>query len=277
MKRKTYSPYGIISTRLKKIKLALKNSLLDEELLADLESCISMSDGAEKYTEQNTTAESINLKYVSEYTSNHDWSKAYDKKKSSGFLGSQMLCGHVSGQFLKMLVKIVKAKNILEIGMFSGYSALAMAESLPANGKIIACENNQYAIDIANKLFKKFGEKRIYVKKGSAIVSLNDLYKGESTFDFVFIDATKSQYPQYLNLLIKNKLIKKHTLICIDNTFLQGKVFSTHETQNTSSRVMRKFNSDLVKNPNFHTVMLPLRDGFTLLRQNDYAEAKKKY
>jgi len=268
MSQKTYSPYGIISERLKRIYSELEKVPIDKSLLYQLYGCISLADGVENHLEESTSPESENLSNLSHLTFEHDWDLALEKKKSSGFLGSQMLCGHVEGQFLKMLVTMTKAKKILELGMFSGYSALAMAESLPKGGEIYACEHNPYAIKFAQKIFKKIQENRIKIKNGPALETLKKLTCKDIIFDLVFIDATKSQYPEYLEILIKNSLINKNSLVCIDNTFLQGKVFSKFENTNDSSKIMRKFNLNIARNPKFHAVMLPLRDGFTLLKLN---------
>ena len=269
MSKKTYSPYGIISERLKELYIELDKISIDKRLLLQLNSCISLSEGVESYMEKNTSPESDNLADLSKSTINHDWDSALEMKKSSGFLGSQMLCGHVEGQFLKILTKITNAKKILEIGMFSGYSALAMVESLPKDGELYTCEFNPYAVKFAQETFDKLKEKRIKIKSGPALETLKKLSVKRIVFDLVFIDATKSQYPKYLDMIIDNSLINKNSLVCIDNTFLQGKVFSEFEKKSSSSKIMKKFNSDIAKNPKFHTVMLPLRDGFTLLKLND--------
>ena len=265
MSKKTYSPYGIISERLIELYAELEKLSTNKHLLNKLNTCIALSGGIEPYIENNTTPESNNLADLSKSTMIHDWDTALERKISSGFLGSQMLCGHVEGQFLKMLVKITKATKILEIGMFSGYSALAMAESLPKDGELHTCEFNPYAIKFAQNAFKKIKEKRIKIKSGFALETLKNLTAEKVVYDLVFIDATKSEYPEYLDIITENSLINDNSLVCIDNTFLQGKVYSELERKNSSSKVMKKFNSDIAKNPKFHTVMLPLRDGFTLL------------
>ncbi len=268
MSKKTYSPYGIISERLIELYDELEKFSTNTQLLNKLNTCIGLSKGVEPYIENNTTPESNNLANLSKSTINHDWDSALKKKKSTGFLGSQMLCGHVEGQFLKMLVKITRATKILEIGMFSGYSTLAMAEGLPKDGEIHTCESNPYAIKFAQNAFDKTREKRIKIKSGLALETLKKLSAKKVVYDLVFIDATKSEYPEYLNLITKNSLINKNSLVCIDNTFLRGKVFSEFEEKNSSSKIMEKFNSDISKDPKYHTVMLPLRDGFTLLTLN---------
>ncbi len=269
MSKKTYSPYGIINERLKRIYSELEKIPTEKSLLKQLKGCICLAEGVESYTEENTSPESENLSNLSNLTLDHDWDSALIAKESSGFLGGQMLCGHVEGQFLKMLVKLTKARRVLEIGMFSGYSAIAMAENLPEDGELFACEFNPYAIKFSKETFNRIKENRIKVKSGPALETLRKLTGKEIVFDLVFIDATKSQYPDYLEILIKNSLINTNSLVCIDNTFLQGKVFSEYEKQDSSSKIMKKFNLDIAKNPKFHTVMLPLRDGFTLLKLND--------
>ena len=269
-KLRTVSPSSIIATRLFELKnkISEKNNLSDE-IESDFLSLIELAQGLDDYPSRSTTAESKELKNLNDETIVHDWNYAYKEKKSKSRLVTRMMSSHVSAQFLKMLVSISKPKKILEIGLFSGYSALAMAEALHDEGELISCEIEPYAAKFAQKHFDKNKHgKKIQIIIGKALDTLEKLKNEGYLFDFVFIDANKSEYPQYIKKLIKNKLINNNSLVCIDNVFLKGSTYSEYEKQSKSSKTVKKLNSELVKEQ-FFTVMVPLRDGITLMKLNN--------
>ncbi len=135
-----------------------------------------------------------------------------------------MLSGHVEGQLLKFLVRMTSAVRVLEIGMFTGYSALAMAEALPAHGLVVACEIDSGATEIARAAFDVSGV-------GERVRIERDLpwrrcagwpQPGRPVFDFVFLDADKGGYQSYLDLLLDSDLLAPGAVIAVDNTLMQG-------------------------------------------------------
>jgi caffeoyl-CoA O-methyltransferase len=178
----------------------------------------------------------------------------------------QMLCGKLEGRFLKLLTQLVKAQHILEIGMFTGYSALSMAEGLPNNGKLITLDINPETEKMARKYFSKspHGHK-IEIMMGPALDTINKLKnKIDYNFDLVFIDAEKRQYPDYfLNVL---PMVRVGGLLIIDNTLSDGRVLAPITTER--GKLMDEFNQLVLEHPGVESVLLPVRDGITLIRKN---------
>ena len=195
-------------------------------------------------------------------------SKIFDDGETVRQLEQEMLSGHIEGQTLKMFVSMTKAKRILEIGMFTGYSALAMAEALPADGDIIACEVDEYVSEFAKECFKNSEHgKKIKVVTAPAIETLKKLIADGDTFDLVFIDADKPGYVDYFNLLIETNLLAKDGFICVDNTLLQGQPYLPKEKRTANGEAIAKFNQTVTQYPRVEQVILPLRDGLTIIKR----------
>ncbi|MDH5376949.1 MAG: class I SAM-dependent methyltransferase [Gammaproteobacteria bacterium] len=171
------------------------------------------------------------------------------------------------GQFMALLVKMLGAKNIIEIGTFTGYSALLMAEALPDDGQLIACDVSEEWTNIGKRYWKsaKVSDK-IHLKLAPATETLQGLIdEGKSeTFDFAFIDADKENQQNYFELLLK--LIRPGGVISIDNIFWGGSVIDD-ANQEESTKAIRKFNSDLHQDMRVEISMIPIGDGLTLARK----------
>ncbi len=167
----------------------------------------------------------------------------------------QMLSGSLVGGLLQTLIKISRAVNVLEIGMFTGYSALKMAEALPENGTLDTCELMDKHIKTATEWFKKSknGDK-ITVHKGPAIQSLEKMKR--SLFDLVFIDADKVNYPKYHKTTLK--LLKKGGVGVLDNMLWSGKVI---EPSDKESIALRETAELIINNDRLAPLLLPVRDG----------------
>ena len=167
----------------------------------------------------------------------------------------QMLSGSLVGGLLQILIRISRAVNILEIGMFTGYSALKMAEALPENGKIHTCELMDKHIKTASEWFKKSENGyKISVHKGSALQSLEKMK--HLTFDLVFIDADKVNYPSYHNIALD--LLKKGGVGVLDNMLWSGKVI---EPSDKESIALRETAELIRNNDKLSPLLLPVRDG----------------
>lgn len=173
---------------------------------------------------------------------------------------SIMLTGPLEGRFLKFLASAIGARRILEIGMFTGYSALSMAEALPEDGELITCEIDQQVIDIAKRYYAKseHGHK-IHVKKGPALETLNSL---TGLFDLAFIDADKVNYPAYYEATLP--LLRKGGLIIIDNALYSGEVL---KPESESSTAIANLNSKIARDERVDRVLLPVRDGIFCIRK----------
>ena len=263
--QKTESPTLILAHRLRKIKQRLINcKSIEEEDITEIDSIVSMLESQEQYLEECTSVESSHLSKLNELTMQTDWNKIFVEKKSNVRLMSQMMSSKLSGQLLKMLVTISGAKKILELGLFSGYSALAMAEGLPEDGKLISCEIDPYAASFARSYLDTTScGKKIQIRLGSALTLLDNFMVEDESFDFIFIDAKKTEYTEYITKIIANKLITKQSILCIDNVFMQGACFSKFEKQTKGSSEVKQMNQ-LLASEKFFTVMLPVRDGMTI-------------
>lgn len=173
----------------------------------------------------------------------------------------QMISGSLVGGLLQLLIKISNAKNILEIGMFTGYSALKMAESLPEGGSIQTCERDKEHIKTAKNWIKLSNFKdKITIHEGVAIKTL-DKFKPNS-FDFCFVDADKINYPQYLEKCIK--LLKLGGLGVFDNMLWSGEVLSPKDND---AKAIRETATLIKNNPNLEPLLLPVRDGVMIFRK----------
>lgn len=142
-----------------------------------------------------------------------------------------------------------------------------MAEALPDEGKVVACEVDAYVAQFAQQCFSEAvcGHK-IVVKVAPAMATLKQLAEAGETFDLVFIDADKGGYVDYLNFLLESNLLAANGLICADNTLMQGQPYGSGEATANGAAIAR-FNQAVVEDPRVEQVLLPLRDGLTLIRR----------
>ncbi|MDA0169472.1 class I SAM-dependent methyltransferase [Solirubrobacter taibaiensis] len=243
------TPLGIIAARLE----ALTERLDDPELRAIAE----LAGGLDPYVERCTTPESPGLRRLAERTREHEW---------SGSLEQEMLSGHVEGQALKFLVHLARARRVLEIGMFTGYSALAMAEALPEDGDVVACEVDADVAALAQECFDAApGGEKIEVRLGPADETLRQLAAAGHRFDLVFIDADKAGYVGYVDHILASGLLPPGGVMCVDNTLMQGQPWAGESTANGDA--ITAFNSAIANDPRVEQVLIPLRDGLTLIRR----------
>jgi caffeoyl-CoA O-methyltransferase len=171
----------------------------------------------------------------------------------------QMIAGPVLGQLLRFLVRLVAPQLVVEIGTFTGYSALSMAGGLPAGGRIVTCEVSEERAAFAQSWFDRspLGE-RIELRVGPALDTVAAL---DGPFDFVFIDADKSGYTGYYEAVVPK--LSPRGLIVVDNTLRDGDVA---EPMDDGDRLMAAFNAHVHDDPRTENVVLTVRDGVTLIR-----------
>jgi caffeoyl-CoA O-methyltransferase len=240
----------------------------DPELRAYVERAAALAGGLDGYLERASSPESEALAGVAERTARFDW----DASEGAVALEQEMLSGHLEGRFLAMLVRATRAWRVLEIGTFTGYSALAMAEALPADGKLVACELDPEAAAVAREGFadSPAGEK-IELRVGGALATLDDLVEVGDAFDLVFVDADKAGYRGYVEAVLGRGLLTPGGLICVDNTLMQGEPYLSGR-RSPNGEAIAAFNEWLRADRGTEQVLLPLRDGITLIRQRDAAE-----
>ena len=178
--------------------------------------------------------------------------------------GSVMQISPVQAQFMRLLIQISNAKRVLELGTFTGYSALAMALALPAGGTLITCDKDAKTTELAKQFWEKANvSHKIQLLLGEATDSLDTLIEknGHNSFDFIFIDADKSNYPIYYEKALE--LLRPGGTIVLDNTLLQGKVADENH-QEKATQIMRTLNANIAKDTRVNACLLPMADGITL-------------
>jgi caffeoyl-CoA O-methyltransferase len=208
----------------------------------------------ERYAEQHTSAPDSLLQALADET-------------RRTLTSPGMLTGTVEGRFLETLVFVSGARRVLEIGTYSGYSALSMAAALPADGRLITCELSEERAAVARRYFAQspYGG-RIELRLGPALETIANL---EGTFDLVFIDADKVSYLAYYQATLP--MLAERGLIVADNTLWSGRVAEEAGTEaaDDTTRALMKFNEHVARDERVVGVMLTIRDGVTLIRRAD--------
>ena len=178
-------------------------------------------------------------------------------------LAPQMLSGHLQGQFLSFISQMIQAKSILEIGTFTGYSAIALAKGLTAEGTLHTIEANEELAHISEKYIRKAGlEKKIhrYIGDAKKLIPAMNLQ-----FDLVFIDAGKNDYALYYDLVFDK--LKPGGYILADNVLWSGKVIQ--EKKDKDTRTIDDFNKKIQQDERVENILLPIRDGLILVRKRN--------
>jgi caffeoyl-CoA O-methyltransferase len=264
------TPLGILVQQLQNILKLAEAENISDQLKTSLQTAYHLAEGIDPYIEEYSTQQSEALAALAEKTQREDWSKRFSDGETVRQLEQEMLSGHLEGQVLKMLVCMTGAKRILEVGMFTGYSALAMAEALPEDGRLVACEVDAYVAEFAQECFKMspIGDK-IFVEVAPALETLQNLAQAGESFDLVFIDADKKEYVDYFCLLLDTGLLASGGYICADNTLLQGQVYLPPQQRTANGEAIAEFNRVVAEDPRVEQVILPLRDGLTIIKRVD--------
>lgn len=262
------TPLAILSESLDRIVARLDaqpdGAALDPALGSEIRRAAVLAAGIDPYTAALSTPESPALRALSERTAAEDWAG------DGAGLEQEMLSGHLEGQLLKALVHASRARQVLEIGMFTGYSALAMAEAVQEvageEGLVVACEIDESVAALAQECFdaSPAGD-RIDVHVGPALDTLHALADAGARFDLVFLDADKAGYTDYLHALLDTGLLARRGLLVVDNTLMQGQPWTGEETPN--GEAIAAFNQVVADDPRVEQVVLPVRDGVTLVRR----------
>jgi caffeoyl-CoA O-methyltransferase len=190
--------------------------------------------------------------------------KKLNRATHAQVLQPRMLSGHLQGRFLAMISALVRPKYILEIGTYTGYSALCLAEGLAEEGKLITIDVNPELEDMVHHFVKEAGfENKIQMIIGDAYQVIRTL---PQTFDLVFIDADKASYSKYFDLII-DKLAPRG-LILADNVLWSGKVIDEKSlAKDKDTQLLDAFNKKVQADPRVDCMLLPLRDGMMLMRK----------
>lgn len=203
------------------------------------------------YCDRNTTAEADALQKINRYT-------------YANVIQPRMLSGHFQGRFLSMISQMIKPKYVLEIGTYTGYSAICLAEGLQADGKLITIDVNVELEELVNNHISQANlNNKIKHIIGDASEIINTL---DFQFDLVFIDADKPNYPKYYELMI-NK-IQSGSFILIDNVLWSGKVLHQKDLdKDKDTQILHSLNEAIQKDDRVENILLPVRDGLMLVRK----------
>lgn len=208
----------------------------------------------QEYIEQHSSGETELLKQIT-----HD--------TNLNVINPHMLSGQVQGRLLALISHMIEPKRILELGTFTGYSALCLAEGLTEDGRLITLEHNDELEDIIRNNFSQspIGNK-ISLQIGDAKEILKDDQQvGSEPFDLVFIDADKREYCTYMELVYPR--VRKGGWILADNTLWDGHVVDEHYDKDAQTLGLRAFNDMVAQDERLEKVILPLRDGLTIIRK----------
>ena len=210
----------------------------------------SLPEAIDKYVVNHTEEEPIILQQLTRET--------YQK-----VLQPIMLSGPYQGRVLSILSKLIRSKSILEIGTFTGYSTICLAEGLDTEGQLHTIDINEELVDFQRKYFDKSGYgNQIKQYLGNALDIIPTL---DHTFDLVFIDADKPNYSNYFHLVIDK--LNKGGIILSDNVLWHGKVVESLNPKDSSTKAVLEYNKLLKNDARIETVVLPVRDGLTISRK----------
>ena len=205
--------------------------------------------GILKYSEINSQKEPILLKEL-------------NRETHLKILNPRMLSGAFQGRLISLISKLIKPKKVLEIGTYTGYSALCIYEGLDKKGIIHTIDKNEELVEIQKKYFKKTGEREKFIQHtGNALEIIPEI---NETFDLIFLDADKENYINYFNCIIDK--LNKNGVILADNVLWSGKV-NDERHQDETTKILRLFNELVNKDNRVETILLPIRDGISIIRK----------
>jgi caffeoyl-CoA O-methyltransferase len=204
------------------------------------------------------------LKYITNHSSPEDKILAdLNRETHLKILNPRMLSGHLQGKLLEIISRMITPDAILEIGTYTGYSAICLAKGLADGGKLLTIERNDEIITFAKKHIEKAGlTDKIEIIKGNALDILPRL---NSIFDLVFIDADKKDYISYYDLIFGK--VKKGGFIIADNVLWDGKVVKESQPNDRETISIKAFNQKIINDPRVEVLILPIRDGLSLIRK----------
>ena len=190
--------------------------------------------------------------------------KALNKETHQKILQSRMISGHFQGRVLSFISQLIRPETILEIGTYTGYATLCLAEGLTKNGKIHTIEINEELIDFQKKYFdqSKF-KNQIFTHLGDAIDIIPKL---KLKYDLIFLDADKANYPNYMEMVVPK--LKRGGVLVADNVLWSGKVLDYQQKRDDiETKSIKLFNELVKKDKRLETVLLPIRDGLMICKK----------
>lgn len=211
-------------------------------------------------------------KAIQAYAEDHtrpesDWLNQLNRYTHTNVLRSRMLSGHLQGRFLSMMSCLCRPEYILDIGTYTGYSALCLAEGLGKEGMVYTLDNNEEVMPVAKRFFESSPYKdQIKPVLGDALKSISELNDLVDAWDIVWMDAEKSEYPAYYDAVIDH--VRPGGLIMADNVLWSGKIVDPKElTKDKDTAVLDAFNKKVLEDSRVENLLLPIRDGIMMARK----------
>jgi len=252
------------------VKLESATAQIEErQARADVADALRVVDGVDAMVAKYSAQPSKELKDISMETAktNPMWAEAAEKNATSRLMEAEMISGQAEGQLLQLLVRLGGAKRALDIGTFTGYSSLAIAEALPDDGKVVTLEREAEAAAMANENWAASSHRgKIESRVGEAHSLLEELAAEGQSFDLVFLDVDKPGYKALYETLLQRNLLRVGGLLVVDNTMYKGEELSG-QALSTNGRGAQALNQAVLEDDRVHQVMLPLRDGVTLVHR----------
>lgn len=277
------SPPGVPDTPMEEVAEELRKALALEdvaEIKKHVAEALRVVAGLDPYMTAMSTPPSEAVASLVTKSETHDWAGAYAQKKTQFPLKREMCAGGLEGAFVRMLAAVTHARDVLEVGMFTATTTLAIAEVMPPDGKVTALEIEPYLVEtFAKPAFASAGrEHMLDVKLGTAMEGLKALASEHAQFDLVFIDADKPGYESYLDTILEKNMLAPNGMVVADNTLFKSKTYPLEAEYGVTNGMdanawaIHAFNRRVLNDPTLEVVMIPLRDGVSLIRRKAPSE-----
>ncbi|XP_034325583.2 O-methyltransferase MdmC [Magallana gigas] len=254
--------------RLHKLKEMATEENVSPKLRAEIDAIIDLLKVRADYCEDQSTKPSEDLLRLMEATLHHQWKDAFEQGKLSYVPTTLMMSGNLEAQFLRSLSSLGNARRVLELGLFTGCTALALAESIPEDGKVVSCELDPYIADLARSLLDKTEcGKKVDIMLGDARESMRALADKKMQFDLIFIDADKENYGVYYKMIWELGLLAPKGMILVDNALFFGDPYTKEGYMGKAGEGITNFNDIVRKDGNVHKILVPIRDGLMIIRR----------
>jgi len=250
-------------------KTAAKWSILSERVEGLVREMYMVVGSLDPYLRNNSTGEGPAMRAIREKMDSTDWAGLWESRQTMFSYGAEMSTDPVEGQFVKMLTYMKRPKRVLEVGMFTGYGAMAIAEALPDGGKVVSLDIDPFLKRWVQEVTTAFPEgKKHEIMVGPALASLESM--PVTKFDMVFVDANKSEYKRYVEIMLERGLLAPNAMIVADNTLYVGypylsEDFDTQPKRRGFGDSIKEFNAWVAQHPRLEQVILPIRDGVSMI------------
>jgi caffeoyl-CoA O-methyltransferase len=252
-------------------KTSTKWSILSERMEGLARELYMVSNSLDPYIKDMSDAEGPAMKAIREKMESTDWADLWESRKTMFSYGTEMSTDPIEAMFLKMLTYMKNPSQVLEVGMFTGYGSMAIAEALPSSGKITSLDIDPFLKEWVQDVTQTMPEgKKHEIIVGPALDSLKGV-DFEQKFDLVFIDANKAEYKEYVQILLSRELLAPNAMIVADNVLYNGypylsEMYDAQPSRRGFGDAVKEFNAWVRDHPQLEQVILPIRDGVSFIR-----------